>query len=62
MKKTNVLSKIVALSLSVICIVSVASMVHIVSSAASTNKADDTKVIATQYELNTANQLEGNLY
>ncbi len=54
MKKTNLITRIIALSLTVICIVSVASLAQIASSAANENNSN---VIALQDESSTVNQL-----
>lgn len=61
MKKTNLITRIIALSLTIICIITLASLAHIAASAAVNNETDNSKVITLQEESDTENQLPDNL-
>ena len=57
MERTSLLTKIIALSFTVICIASLASLAQIASSAAAKNEPEHTSVIALQEEASTANPM-----
>ena len=55
MEKTNLLTRIIALSLTVICISSVASLAQIASAAAEKNRPELSSTVATFDESTTKN-------
>ncbi len=56
MEKTNLITRIIALSLTAICIVSVASLAQVASSAAEKNRPELSSTVAT-FDESTANNL-----
>ena len=61
MEKTNLLTKIIALSLTVVCIASVASLAQFASAAAEKNRPELSTTVTTLDESTTDSPLPGNL-